>query len=546
MRAADVIVSSLKAHGIERVYCVPGESYLALLDALYDSSIEVIICRHEGGAGFMATAEAKLTGKPGVFMVSRGPGATNGSIAVHLAEQDAVPLLMLIGQVSREERTRAVFQEVDYSQFFGSMAKAVWDVQQGEKLHELMPRAMRLACEGVAGPVVIALPEDMLRDEVGELEALTYPLPKIQVAASDIALVQEMIGQSERPLIIAGAALRGAAGAEALARFAVAQRIPVALTWKNQDIFDNSSDLYAGHLSFGTTQAQRKVLSEADLIIAIGTRLGDVGTLGFTLPHAPHPAQKLIHVYPDSKPIGRVIRVDHGIITNPLQLLRGLSQDARVISAVRERWNLQVNEVTRNSQAFTSPQPSDGIDFGVVTQALEHHADPDAIITMDAGNMTSWAHRHWKMTPQNSLLGGIVGAMGFGVPAAVAASLVDPKRQVICFVGDGGVLMTGQELAVAMAYGATPKIVICDNGIYGTIRTHQEKHYPSRVCGTNLVNPDFTAWAKSFGAAAFTLTLGDNVGVVVHAFLASEEAAVLHVKASKIALSAGGTLRLLA
>jgi acetolactate synthase-1/2/3 large subunit len=543
MRAADLIVASLKAHGIERVYCVPGESYLTLLDALYDSGIQVIVCRHEGGAGFMAVAEAKLTGKPGVFMVSRGPGATNGSIAVHMAEQDAVPLIMLIGQVSRKERTRAVFQEVEYGQFFGGMAKAVWDVNEGAKLHELMPRAMRLACEGVAGPVVLALPEDMLRDEVGDQDAFTSPLPKVQCAASDIALIQELIGQAERPLVIAGSCLRGTAGAEALSRFAAAQRIPVALTWKNQDIFDNHSDLFAGHLSFGTTAAQRKVLSDADLIIAIGTRLGDVGTLGFTLPTAPQAAQKLIHIYPDSRPIGRVIRADIGIIADPTLILRGLSQDARVVSAVRERWNLQVNEASRTAQKFEPVQTEDGIDFGLVTQSLEQHAEPNAIITMDAGNMTSWAHRHWKMTPQNHLVGGIVGAMGFGAPAAVAASLVHPARQVICFVGDGGVLMTGQELAVAVAMGAAPKIVIADNGIYGTIRTHQEKHFPARVSGTNLVNPDFTAWAKSFGVEAFPLALGDDIDASVKAFLAHQGAAVLHIKASKIALSAGGALK---
>jgi acetolactate synthase I/II/III large subunit len=542
MRAADVIVASLKAHGIERVYCVPGESYLTLLDSLYGSGIDVIVCRHEGGAGFMAVAQAKLTGKPGVFMVSRGPGATNGSIAIHMADQDAVPLIMLIGQVSREERTRAVFQEVDYGQFFGGMAKVVYEINDGARLHELMPRAMRLACEGVAGPVVISLPEDMLRDDVSDIDALVYPTAKPHVATSDITLMQELIGQAERPLIIAGGLLRGAEGAEALKRFASAQRIPVAVTWKNQDVFDNASELYAGHLNFGTTSSQRKALAEADLIIAIGTRLGDVGTLGFTLPQAPQPVQKLVHIYPDPRPIGRVIRADIGIVADPVLLLRGLSHDARVVSAVRERWISHVNEVTRISQEFTSPSPDDGIDFGVVTASLERFADDNAIITMDAGNMTTWVHRHWKMSTKNTLVGGIVGAMGFGVPSAVAAQLVQPSRQVICFVGDGGALMTGQELATAMAYGLAPKIVISDNGIYGTIRSHQERHFPKRVSGTVLVNPDFATWAKSFGAQAFTLELGDEVDVVVQAFLKYEGAAVLHVKASKVALSAGGVL----
>lgn len=543
MRAAEVIVQSLQAHGVKRVYCVPGESYLALLDALHGSAIEVIVCRHEGGAGFMAVAEAKLTGKPAVFMVSRGPGATNGSIAVHMAEQDAVPLIMLIGQVAREERTRAVFQEVDYSQFFGGMAKGVFEINDGARLSELMPRAFRLASAGVPGPVVLSLPEDMLHDEVEGVDPLVYPLAVVHTASSAIEQIQDMIARAERPLVIAGGVLRGAAGADALARFASAQRVPVAVTWKNQDVFDNGSDLYAGHLNFGTLAAQRKVLAEADLIIAIGTRLGDVASLGFTLPRAPQPAQTLIHIYPDGAPISRVIRADLGLVADPIAVLNGLAQSARVVSAVRERWVSEVNGVTREQQKFVSPLPDDGVDFGVVTLALEKLAPADAIITMDAGNMTTWVHRHWKMTPKNILLGGIVGAMGFGVPAAVAAQLVEPSRMAICFVGDGGVLMTGQELATAMAYGLAPKIVISDNGIYGTIRSHQERHFPQRVSGTQLVNPDFAAWAKAFGAEAFMLQRGDDVEAVVAAFLSSKGAAVLHVKSSKIALSANGVLK---
>lgn len=545
MRAANVIVQSLKAHGVERVYCVPGESYLALLDALYDSGIAVIVCRHEGGAGFMAVAEAKLTGKPAVVMVSRGPGATNAAIAIHMAEQDAVPVLLLIGQVARIERTRAVFQEMDYGQFFGGMAKGVFEINDGARLSEIIPRAMRLAAEGVPGPVVLSLPEDMLHDDVEEFEALVYPLAKAHTAPADIDQIQELILQAERPLVIAGGLMRGSRGAEALRRFSLAQRIPVAVTWKNQDVFDNGSELFAGHLGFGTLESQRNILAESDLIIAVGTRLGDVGTLGFTVPHAPVPAQRLIHIYPDGAPIGQVIRADLGLVADPIAVLNGLAQSARVVSAVRERWVSDVNAATRLSQIFVSPAPEDGVDFGVVTMALAKHAPADAIITMDAGNSTSWVHRHWLMTPTNTLLGGVVGAMGFGVPAAVAAQLQEPSRTVICFVGDGGALMTGQELATAMAYGLAPKIVISDNGIYGTIRSHQEKHFPGRVSGTDLKSPDFAAWAKSFGAEAFSLQLGDDVEEVVAIFLASKGAAVLHVKSSKVALSAGGVLRAL-
>jgi acetolactate synthase-1/2/3 large subunit len=542
MRAADLIVKSLEAHGIERAYCVPGESYLALLDALYDSPIKVIVCRHEGGAGFMACAEAKLTGKPTVVLASRGPGATNASIAMHMAEQDALPVILMLGQVSREERYRSVFQEMDYTAFFGSIAKGVYEITEAQKLIELMPRALRLAQEGTPGPVVFSLPEDVLHDDVGDADPLVFPLPYLGYSPSAITDIQQMIDKAERPIVMAGATLRGERGASALAKFSEAQRIPVAVTWKNQDVFDNGSALYAGHVGFGTSAQHKKVLAESDLILAVGTRLGDVATLGYSFPNAPAPKQTLVHVYPDNKPLGRMFRTDFPLCADPASILRDLSQSARVVSSGREAWNRKVNGSVKDSQAFTARDVDDGVDFGVVSEALGRLAPRDCIITMDAGNMTTWAHRHWLMTPANTLLGGIVGAMGLGVPAAVAASLAQPKRMAICIVGDGGVMMTGQEIATAVAYGASPKIVISDNGIYGTIRTHQEREYPARVSGTNLVNPDFTAWAKSFGIAAHRLEMGDDVEATVKAFLAEPGAALLHVKSSAQSLSANGTL----
>ena len=542
MRAADFIVESLKAHGVKRVYCVPGESYLALLDALHDSSIQVVICRHEGGAGFMAVAEAKMTGIPGVVLVSRGPGATNVSIAVHMAEQDAVPLIAIVGQVAREEKYRFVFQEMDYAAVFGSFSKGVFELSDATRLPEMMPRAFRLATEGVPGPVILPVPEDMLRDNVQNPQVLTYPLPHMAASSADIDRLREMLLHAERPLVIAGARLRGTKGAEALARFAAAQRVPVAVTWKSQDVFDNASELYAGQLDMGTAKPLRDMLAQADLIIAAGTRLGDFATMGFTLPEAPQPRQTLVHIYPDGKPIGRVIRADLGLVAEPADVLAALARDARVAPAARERWISSVHGATAAAQDYKSRNPEDGVDFGEVTVALGKLAPPDAIITMDAGNMTTWAHRHWKMTPNNILLGGVVGAMGLGVPAAVAASLVEPTRTAICFVGDGGVLMTGNELATAKAFGATPKIVISDNSIYGTIRSHQERHFPHRVSGTKLVNPNFTAWAKTFGAETFTLKLGDDIEATVKAFLAAPGMAVLHVHSSAHSLSAGETL----
>ncbi len=546
MRAADIIVRSLETQGLKRIYCVPGESYLALLDALHGSGIEVIVCRHESGAGFMAVAEAKITGKPAVFMVSRGPGATNGSIAVHVAEQDAVPVVVFIGQVSREERGRGAFQEVDYTHFLGSMAKGVFEVNQGSKMAETCARAFRLAAEGKPGPVIIAMPEDMLSDEAGDTVPEPYPLSLPHHRSGDVSNLQSMIDKAEHPIIVAGALFRGARGAAALARVAEAQRIPVAVTWKNQDVFDNDSPLYAGHLGFGNPPKHREALARADLIIAAGTRLGDVASLNYTFPAAPVPAQRLVHIYPDGEPIGKVFRTDTGILADPVALFEELGLTPRVVNSSRETWISSINGFVRDFQIFRPSEPADGVDFGKVVMVIAELAPADAVIATDAGNMSTWVHRHWKLTPANLQIGAIAGAMGFGVPAGVAAGLVAPTRMAIVFVGDGGILMTGQELATAVQYGAKTKVVISDNGTYGTIRTHQERHYPNRVSGTELHNPDFTAWARSFGVLAVTIAMGDDIKARVAEALTHDGPAVIHVKSSREILSAFTTLSALA
>jgi acetolactate synthase I/II/III large subunit len=436
-----------------------------------------------------------------------------------------------------------VFQEMDYTAVFGSFSKGVYEINDGRRVREIVARGFLQAQSGVPGPVVFSLPEDMLHDAVDDEPPLVYPLPRLTHSDAAVALIQTQIDNAERPVVMAGASLRTAEGKQALARFAEAQRVPVAVTWKNQDVFDNASPLYAGHIGFGSPQAYKDVLSEADLILAFGTRLGDVATLHHTFPAAPEAQQTVVQVYADAKPLGRVGCVDLPIIADPGAMLASLANSTRVVKAAREAWVAKLNGFVRQSQAFTPRMPTDGVDFGEVIMALSRLAPADCTITTDAGNMSTWVHRHWVMTPKNMLIGGIVGAMGLGVPAAVAASLVQPGRMAICIVGDGGVLMTGNELATAVAFGATAKIVISDNGIYGTIRTHQEREYPGRVSGTQLSNPDFAAWANSFGVVAYKLALGDDVETTVRAFLAEPGAAVLHVKASRQSLSAFGTLK---
>lgn len=542
-RVANLIVRGLEEHGIERIYCVPGESYLALLDALHDSNrIETIVCRHESGAGFMALAEAKMTGRPAVYAVTRGPGATNGSIAVHVAQQDAVPMVLLIGQVSRLERGRYAFQEVDYSQFFGGMAKGVFEVFDGDKMAETLARAFHLAASGVPGPVVISLPEDVLSDMTGVAMPQAYPVHRPGSDAADARAVYDLLAKAERPLVLAGAAMRGPAGAAALARFAEHHQVPVAATWKNQDVFDNSSPLYAGHLGFGAPPDQKAMLAQADLILGIGTRLGDIATMHFTLPRAPQPEQPLVHIYPDAAPIGAVFRTDLGVVGDPAGILDALSGMDSTASDARRTWVSELSAFIDQFMAFTSPEPEDGVDFGKVVTALARQAPKDTIIITDAGNMSSWVHKHWRMGPDNLMLGAIAGAMGVGVPGAVAASLNAPERTVVCVVGDGGALMTAQEIATAVQYGASPKIFISNNASYGTIRTHQEKHYPKRISGTRLTNPDFTLWAKSFGVTAITIGLGDDVEAKVAEALAAKGPCVVEVKSSLEAISAFATV----
>jgi acetolactate synthase-1/2/3 large subunit len=540
-RVADAIVRTLEAHGLSRIYCVPGESYLALLDALHDSNrIATIVCRHESGAGFMAVAEAKITGKPQCFAVSRGPGATNGSIAMHVAQQDAVPLVALVGQVVRRERGRRAFQEIDYGRLFGDMAKAVWEVHDAARIGEIMAKAFHTAASGTPGPVAVALPEDVLGETIEGPLPHPFPLAAPSLALSDVAAVAALLNKASRPLLMAGGIMRGERGARALKAFAEAHQVPVATTWKNQDVFDNRSALYAGHLGFGNPARHRDLLATADLIIAAGTRLGDVASQNYTLPLAPEPKQPLIHVYPDGGPIGAVFRTELGVIADPAALLEALS--ARKTSKDRRGWSQEIASFIDEFMAFKSPEPKDGVDFGQVVAAIAAEAPKDAVIVTDAGNISTWVHRHWRMAPDNRLLGCIGGAMGFGVPGGVVSGLVERQRMAIVFVGDGGILMTGQEIATAMQYGAILKIVLSDNGTYGTIRAHQEMHFPKRVSGTDLKNPDFSAWARSFGAHVVTIAHGDNVEAKVRKALAHDGLTVVHVKASQQAISAFLTL----
>jgi len=542
-RAADLFIDCLRAQGADRIFCVPGESYLEVLDALADASdIDTVVCRHEGGAGLMAVADAKITGRPGVVAVSRGPGATNVSIAIHLAQQDAVPLVVLIGQVARHERGRGAFQEVDYTAMFGAIAKGVWEVTDAGRLPEVVARAWHAAQAGTPGPALIVLPEDMLGDHSGATVIEPHPVVRAAPASTEIDAVIARLEAAERPVLIAGGMLTGGAGRAALARAAEAHRLPVALTFKHQEIFDNASPLYAGYLGFKVPKAQVDALAEADLVLAIGTRLGDTPTQGYTFPLAPTPGQPLIHVYPDPLVVGSVYRSTIGLTCDPAAFLDALAARNSAVRGDRDGWIAGLNEVARRWAGYRPEPRADGVDFGAVVAELAAQAPKDAIITTDAGNFSSWVHCLWPWDGTHTCIGAVGGAMGLGVPGAVAACLREPERTVLCFTGDGGAMMTGNELATAMAVGAKPKIIVSNNGSYGTIRLHQERDHPRRISATDLTNPDFAAWGRSFGALGLTVSRPDQVAETMAEALAHDGPVVVDVKSSLEAISAYTTI----
>jgi acetolactate synthase-1/2/3 large subunit len=531
-RAADLLVDCLAAHGVDRVFCVPGESYLAALDALHDSNaIETIVCRHESGAGFMGVGDAKLTGRPGVAFVSRGPGATNASIAVHVAEQDAVPLVLFVGQVPRAEIGRRSFQEVDYAKTFADMAKAVCLIHDAARVPEIVARAFVEAQAPTPGPVVVVLPEDMLEDraEAPVIEPLRVPQAG-PAAATDIDEIAALIAGAERPLLIAGGGGLGTArGRRALLAVSEAQALPVALTFKRQDYFPNTHPNYAGHLGFKIPKAAVERYLQADLMLAVGTRLGEATTQGYTLPASPVPRQPLVHVHDDPCQIGRNYTAAKALVADPVAVLEALAALPGKTPAARAQWIRTLNDPVVKAMPWAPP--ADGLlDMGPVVAALASQLAGDAILVTDAGNFSGWLHRHFPFSGAHVLVGCVGGAMGIGMPAAVAAALRFPGRQVINFLGDGGALMTGGELATAVQYGAKVKTFISNNGSYGTIRMHQEIAYKRRVHGTELTNPDFAKWAESFGVLGLTIAAIEEAPGVVKRALGHDGPVVVDVR----------------
>ncbi|WP_416896210.1 MAG: thiamine pyrophosphate-dependent enzyme [Minwuia sp.] len=536
--AADLIVACLEAEGVDRAFCVPGESYLATLDAFARRNrIDLVQTRHESGAGFMAVADAKLTGQPGVALVSRGPGATNASIALHTAEQDAVPMVLFIGQVSRDEIGRGAFQEIDYSKMFGEMAKAVWTIMDADRIPEIVARAFQIARSGTPGPVVIVLPEDMQFDMTEAKPLDPMPVARHGAPESAVADIAARIAAAERPLIIAGGLLDNAKGRAALLAAAEALRIPAAMSFKHQDMFPNDNPLFAGHLGFNIPKPQVELLSDADLILAVGTRLGDTTTQGYVFPSIP-PKQPLIHVHPDANVIGRVFAAETGLVADPALFLEALASAGGGAAKGREAWIARIKGYIDGLMGGEPEPADDGINFGLIVEALKPHLTDDAILITDAGNFSSWIHRHVRLNGRQAMVGAVSGAMGMGTPAAVAAGLRCPDRQVITFLGDGGAMMTGNELATAMARGVKAKVFVSNNASYGTIRLHQEKFFPGTISATGLANPDFAQYGAAFGAKGVTITKDDDIEAKVAEAMAHDGPVVVDVHSSLERISA--------
>ena len=494
--AAEALIAFLAAHGIDRCFCVPGESYVAVLDALHaHPNIDLVTCRHESGAGFMAVADARLTGRPGVALVSRGPGACNAAIAVHTAEQDAVPLLLLIGQVrARDLRARA-FQEIDYASMFGRIAKFVGEATHAAQVPELMARAWAAMHTGVPGPAVLALPEDVLRQPCAAPATGAVTRADAAPPPEAVAAIAGMLRAAERPILLAGGDFSRPGGREALLGFAERWRVPVAVSFRRQDLFPNDHALYAGDMGLSNPPEQRRAFARADLVLALGTRLGDITTQNYSWPA---PGQRLIHVCADPGFLGWRFAPELAVAARALPTLAALMNEPVSIPAERDSWNAELRSIQAAESAWSPRHASDGIVFANLVAALGPRLADDAVVTLDAGTFGAPFYRKVSWRPGQRLLAPISGAMGFGVPAAVAAAL-RTNRPVICAVGDGGFLMTGSELAVAAGRGAALKLLLSDNRSYGSIRIQQERAYPGRVSGTDLANPDFVAIGAAYG-----------------------------------------------
>jgi acetolactate synthase I/II/III large subunit len=500
-----ILVDQLKIHGVDLAFCVPGESYLAVLDALWDAreTIRLITTRNEIGACNMAESYGKVTGRPGICLVTRGPGASHAMVGIHTAFQDSTPLILFVGQVAREAREREAFQEIDVKQMFGHTAKWAAEISDPRRIHEMVSHAFHIAMSGRPGPVVLALPEDMLVERCATADAAHYQVVRPSPSAAAMTRLRALLAKAKRPLMLVGGGGWSAEATRDIVAFAEANNLPACASFRCQDLFDNRHRNYVGDCSVGILPALAKRIRETDLLIVIGARLGELTTQGYTLVEPPLPKQPLVHIHADADELGRVYQGE-------LLIAAGMAEFAAAARALKPvdhgAWAEWAEGARRDYLKSLTPDPSPGtLDYGRVMTMIGETVPAETIMASDAGNFAGWLNRFYQFPGFRTLVGPTNGAMGYGVPAAIAAKLVHPERPVLCFAGDGGFMMTGQELATAVQYGANVVFLVVNNGLYGTIRMYQEREYPNRYPATELRNPDFAAYARAFGAHGETV-----------------------------------------
>jgi acetolactate synthase-1/2/3 large subunit len=539
MNGGTLLARCLEAQGVTRAFCVPGESFLALLDGLHGGWIDVVTARHEGGAAMMAEADGKMTGRPGIALVTRGPGATNAASGIHVAQQDSTPMILFVGQIGRGMGGRDAFQEVDYRALFGGMAKWVEEIRDAARIPEIVSHAFHVAMAGRPGPVVLALPEDMLREQTdaspGAVANVEGPLCGPAQARQALA----MLSAAKRPLLIAGGSRWDAAGIAALQAFAETTGVPVAVTFRRQGLFPGNHPNYAGDIGIGINPELAQRVRAADLLLLAGGRFSEIPSQGFELLDIPAPRQKLVHVHPGAEEIGRIYAPDLGINATPGSFLEALLACAPALD-----FGALAKEARSQYEAWSAKPPA-GVGKVTMSSVISHFRDMldgSEIVTNGAGNYASWLHRFLRYRP-GMQLAPTSGSMGYGLPAAVAAALRHRGREVFAFAGDGCFQMTGMEFGVAVEHGLKLRCIVCDNGIYGTIRMHQEREFPGRAEATNMRNPDFAAWARSYGAEAFTVTDDSEFPDALAAARAVEGPALIHLKLDPRDIAPGRTIK---
>jgi acetolactate synthase-1/2/3 large subunit len=536
-----LIVEALEANGVDRLYCVPGESYLAVLDALHDSKIRTIVCRQEGGAAMMADTYGRLTGRPGICFVTRGPGATNASAGIHIARQDSIPMILFIGQIARKARDREAFQEVDYRAFYGSVAKWVTEIDDPARIPELVTRAFATATSGRPGPVVIALPEDVLTEEAQAPAAQAFTQVETAPGQTEMAALEELLGNAKKPFAILGGTRWSEQAVADFRKAAENWALPVGCSFRRQMLFDHLHPNFAGDVGIGPNPKLAQRIKESDVVLLVGGRLGEMPSSDYTLLKSPYPDQKLVHVHPDTSELGRVYRPTLAINASPIAFAAAFA--ARKPQAA-PAWAEDTAAMHQSYlQWSTPPETGPGpVLMGPIMKYLESVLPEDAIITNGAGNYATWIHRFHRFRRFGTQAAPTSGSMGFGTPAAVAAKQLHPDRLVIAFAGDGCFLMNGQEFATAVQYDVPIIVIVVNNGIYGTIRMHQEREYPGRVSGTSLANPDFAALARAYGGHGETVAKTEDFAPAFERARNAGKPAIIEIRLDPEAITPTRTL----